>query len=199
MSDSKELFRVADIFESIQGEGMNSGRSAMFVRLAGCNAACDFCDTDHKMKELLSAEEIVRQCSISKTDLTVLTGGEPMLQVTKELVEQLLELGDVAIETNGSIPIPDPIRDILSWITVSPKDVRFGGKPCVLDFADELKVVWDGRVDPLKLAGDGSWSFRIIQPEWSRWNQHLPNILAFLRSNPGWRLGLQIHKIINIP
>ena len=154
-------FRVNDIFYSLQGEGRNTGRAAVFVRLAGCNLRCPFCDTEFDSYTEMTAEEIVGKISslhisegVGVKPLIVLTGGEPTLQVDEAFVDLLHQHGyEVAMESNGTRPAP---RN-LDWLTVSPKNLmswsgarevwsgecgvrseECGGKAC-----DELKIVFD--------------------------------------------------------
>ena len=107
-------FRVNDIFYSLQGEGRNTGRAAVFVRFSGCNLRCSFCDTDFSAFREMTADEIIREISGYPARFVVLTGGEPTLQVTDVFVDQLHQAGfEVAIETNGILPVPGHI----DWVT----------------------------------------------------------------------------------
>ena len=146
------IFKVNNIFYSLQGEGRNTGRAAVFVRFAGCNLRCPFCDTDFEEFTMMTDEmilaEIQRLTSSIQTPLTsegvgdkllvVLTGGEPTLQVDEAFVDLLHQHGyEVAMESNGTRPAP---RN-LDWLTVSPKDGGMwngeGRMP------DEIKIVFD--------------------------------------------------------
>lgn len=192
------MIRVADMFQSIQGEGVNAGRPASFLRFAGCNGGCPWCDTNHETREVLEEEEIVRRLAMAKPRFLVITGGEPTLQLTETLLGRLAAVQfEVAIETNGSIEIQKPLRRLLNWITVSPK-TQFG-----IEFnqrqGDELKVVWDGTVNPLEIAKFTSFKFRVIQPEWKEQKKHLPAMLKFLQENPEWRISLQLHRMLGVP
>ena len=137
-------YRIHEIFYSLQGEGFHTGRPAVFVRFAGCNLRCPFCDTDFSTRQTMTCEDIVRQAlSLIPSSLPdgrfllVLTGGEPALQVDDTLIDALHEAGFyIAIETNGTRTLPAAI----DWITCSPKDA-----PVVLTQADELKVVFRGQ------------------------------------------------------
>ena len=124
----RELFRVNEIFYSLQGEGRNTGRAAVFVRFAGCNLRCPFCDTEFDTYREMTAEEIIAEvdecrkdvspCDAYSKPLLVLTGGEPTLQVDEAFVELLHQHGyEVAMESNGILPAPKN----LDWLTVSPK------------------------------------------------------------------------------
>ena len=147
-------FRVNDIFYSLQGEGRNTGRAAVFVRFAGCNLRCPFCDTEFDSYTEMSAEEIVGKISSLHTSgrvgvrpLIVLTGGEPTLQVDEAFVDLLHQHDyEVAMESDGTRPAP---RN-LDWLTVSPKNLMswsgecgVRSEECVGKACDELKIVFD--------------------------------------------------------
>ena len=156
--------RVNDIFYSLQGEGHNTGRAAVFIRFAGCNLRCPFCDTEFDSYREMSDEEILTvvsdfrlqttDCRPQTTDyrlLVVLTGGEPTLQVDEAFVDLLHEHGyEVAMESNGTRPAP---RN-LDWLTVSPKvlggETLSGERSEVRGerLPDELKVIFDEHTDP---------------------------------------------------
>ena len=132
----RELFRVNEIFYSLQGEGRNTGRAAVFVRFAGCNLRCPFCDTEFDTYREMTAEEIIAEvdecrkdvspCDAYSKPLLVLTGGEPTLQVDEAFVELLHQHGyEVAMESNGILPAPKN----LDWLTVSPKERALPSPP----------------------------------------------------------------------
>ena len=150
-------FRVNEIFYSLQGEGRNTGRAAVFVRFAGCNLRCPFCDTEFYTFREMTAEEIVATISQYPARFVVLTGGEPTLQVDEAFVDLLHQHGyEVAMESNGTRPAPNN----LDWLTVSPKEYPRGTRSEALGSAallckergtrlpDELKVVFDENTDP---------------------------------------------------
>ena len=163
-------FRVNEIFYSLQGEGRNTGRAAVFVRFAGCNLRCPFCDTEFDTFREMTAEEIVAEIkklsapsgdsslfTLHSSLLVVLTGGEPTLQVDEAFVDLLHQHGyEVAMESNGTRPAPNN----LDWLTVSPKESPRGTRSEALGSAallckeggtrlpDELKVVFDENTDP---------------------------------------------------
>ena len=176
MSGTK-TYRIKEIFYSLQGEGYYTGRAAVFVRLAGCNLRCPFCDTDFAGGEEMTADEIVSQVlsltcqsaiqeqsslsdsclehTLSARPLLVLTGGEPSLQADEALVEALHKAGFyIAMETNGTHPLPEGI----DWITCSPKDA-----PVVLTRADEVKVVYTGQ-DVERWYGTLEAKYYFLQP-----------------------------------
>ena len=156
-----KTFRVNDIFYSLQGEGRNTGRAAVFVRFAGCNLRCPFCDTEFDTFREMTVEEIVAAISQYPARFVVLTGGEPTLQVDEAFVDLLHQHGyEVAMESNGTRPAPNN----LDWLTVSPKESPRGTSKEERGtrseergtskevrgtrLPDELKVVFDENTDP---------------------------------------------------
>lgn len=182
-----KTFQINEIFYSLQGEGMYTGTAAVFVRFSGCNLRCDFCDTDHQASTSMTAEEIIYVAASYPTRHVILTGGEPMLQVTEQLVEMFHRAGFlVHIETNGTIPVPEAI----DWITVSPKspDSAFTGR------IDELKVVYQGQnVEAIAAKYPSENCF--LQPCSC---SNTADVVAYILNHPHWRLSLQTHKLIDI-
>lgn len=190
--------RINEIFYSLQGEGMLSGMAMVFVRFSGCNLSCSFCDTRHKSFIECSEEEIMREISLYPADWVVLTGGEPTLQLTSTFIDKLHLAGKkIALETNGTQPIPDGI----DWVTCSPKQdyVGIGGYP-VLSSVDEIKVIFDG-VHIISTFGISA-KYHFIQPcdtgDIERNKQILTKCINFVKENPIWRLSLQQQKILKI-
>lgn len=206
-------YAVKEIFYSVQGEGMNAGRAAVFVRFAGCNlwnglesgratgaGGCStWCDTDFVGADagILTAEELTQACatlwpaSSSRAGrLCILTGGEPTLQADERLVRSIQAAGfDVAMETNGTRPVPAG----LDWITVSPKD----GAEIVAKWCDELKVVVPQATHPLKFAERIHAKHRLVQPKAGD-TTAIAWATAFVAKHPEWRLSLQLHKFIGV-
>ena len=191
--------KVNEIFYSLQGEGFNAGTAAVFVRLSGCNLRCPFCDTDHESGVEMIEDEIVAEVVKHPAQLVVVTGGEPSLQLTTSLVDSLHGIGRrVAVETNGTLPLPENI----DWITLSPKDAWLGESASpVLTRADELKVLFDGQHEP-SAYDNIAIGHRFLQPCDVGNTQRNADIISatveYIRSHPQWRLSLQIHKTINI-
>ena len=191
-------FRVNEIFYSLQGEGHNTGRAAVFVRFAGCNLRCPFCDTDFSDYREMTADEIIRDISSFPARFVVLTGGEPSLQVTAQFVDQLHEAGfEVAIETNGTRPVPENI----DWVTVSPKSPMkeeiVGRQP------DEIKVIFDGKTDPEDFFPSHQREIRgglFLQPcdvgDPLKNKAIVEACVEYIKLHPQWRLSLQTHKLI---
>ena len=139
------MYKINEIFYSLQGEGFHAGTPAVFVRFSGCNLRCAFCDTQHQQGTIMSLQEIVDEVNkYPLAPLVVLTGGEPSLFIDEAFMMELkLKTGKrIAIETNGTRPLPTN----LDWVTLSPKSAFEGGnlESCVLKSCDELKVVWLG-------------------------------------------------------
>ena len=206
------MYAVKEIFYTIQGEGANTGRAAVFCRFAGCNlwsgreqdrgeATCNFCDTDFVGIDgegggrFATADDLADACTAAAPHpgLVVLTGGEPMLQVDEPLVAALHARGfTVAIETNGTLPVPSSI----DWICVSPK----AGTEIKQRTGDELKLVYpQAGLDPEAVAG---WVFahRFLQPmDGPEVAANTARALAYCKAHPDWRLSLQTHKMLGIP
>ena len=210
------MYSVKEIFYTLQGEGANAGRAAVFCRFAGCNlwtgreadratAVCRFCDTDFVGTngdgggKFATAADLAAACvkaagaaHRSGPILIVLTGGEPMLQVDDALIEALHASGfAIAIETNGTLPVPRAI----DWICVSPK----AGAPVVQTSGDELKLVYPQReLMPESVAGL-AFAQRYLQPmDGPDRAANTALAVRYCQDNPGWRLSLQTHKILGI-
>lgn len=196
------MYRINEIFYTLQGEGRHTGRAAVFVRFSGCNLRCPFCDTRHDAYTEMSAADIV--CAVTAyapCRFVVLTGGEPALQVDAALVAALKQANCyLAIETNGTHPLPAGI----DWVTLSPKSPYLpavaAAQP-VLRQADELKLVFDGR--PVEDFPHITVRHRYLQPcdtgqpEQNR--RVLEQCVDYIKQHPQWTLSLQTHKLINIP
>lgn len=190
--------RVNEIFYSLQGEGFFTGTAAVFIRLSGCNLRCPFCDTDHEQGRPMTPPEIVDAILPYPARHVVITGGEPSLQLTPELIN-LLHAHDyfIQIETNGTHPLPDGI----DWVTCSPKYA-----PMVLTCADELKIVYEGPQSEAAIEAARA-SIRAkhlcIQPcntpDPVRNAVIIDQCVKFVKAHPQWRLSLQTHKLIHIP
>lgn len=190
------LYRVNEIFHSLQGEGYHTGLPAVFVRLSGCNLSCPFCDTDHRAATFLTADEIARRALgvAGATRFLVLTGGEPALQADAALTAALRAAGfRIAVETNGTRPLPEGI----DWVTLSPK----AGAPPVLTRADELKIVFSS-ADTFEPHAEVRAAHRFVQPcdtgDARRNRAITAEAVRYVSAHPGWRLSLQTHKLIGI-
>jgi len=193
-------YRINEIFYSLQGEGRNTGRAAVFVRFSGCNLRCPFCDTDFREYTEMTADEILEAIGPWKhCGFVVLTGGEPSLQVDDTLVEALHREGFyIAMETNGTHSVPEGI----DWVTVSPKNgfVEHAAE-VIVERADELKVIFDGVVSPSSLHFPPS-TLLYLQPcdtgDEERNREIIGQCVEYIKQHPEWRLSLQTHKLINI-
>ena len=195
------MFRINEIFYSLQGEGFHTGTPAVFVRFSGCNLKCAFCDTRHQEGVSMSLEAIIAEIiKYPLAPMVILTGGEPSLFINEGFVAAIKkETGKyVAIETNGTHILPTN----LDWITFSPKTGFDGGdvEPCVLTRCDELKVVYLGQ--DLSQYNGIKAHHRFLQPCFSaNESQCQANITACVDavlSHPGWRLSLQVHRFVGI-
>jgi 7-carboxy-7-deazaguanine synthase (Cx14CxxC type) len=206
-------YAVKELFLTLQGEGMQAGRRAVFLRFAGCNlwsgreadraaAACTFCDTDFvgtdgenggRYDASALAAKALSLWGEGPAPLVVVTGGEPMLQLDAPLLDALHGEGfEVAVETNGTLPAPAGI----DWICVSPK----AGTEIVQRRGNELKLVWpqDG-IDPGALL---AWRFDhfLIQPkDCDRRDAALRCAIDYVMAHPAWKLSLQTHKLLGLP
>jgi 7-carboxy-7-deazaguanine synthase len=208
-------YQVKEIFYTLQGEGANAGRPAVFCRFAGCNlwtgreqdratAVCQFCDTDFvgtngtlggKFKDADAlADRIAAQwpAGDSRHRFVVMTGGEPLLQVDAELIAALHARGfQIAVETNGTIAAPEGI----DWICVSPK----AGAPWVQRAGHELKVVWPQTSFDLAELEAADFTHRYLQPmDNPQRQQNTETCIQLCMERPAWRLSLQTHKITGI-
>ena len=195
------MLRINEIFHSLQGEGFHTGTPAVFVRFSGCNLRCAFCDTQHQTGKMMTTRAIIDEINqYPNAPLIVLTGGEPSLFIDENFVAELRikTCKYIAIETNGTRSVPDNI----DWVTLSPKTGFEGGdaEPCVLKQCDELKVVYLGQ--DLKQCDGIKAAHRFLQPCFSdNETQRQANMKACVEAvlqNPGWRLSLQTHRILNI-
>jgi len=195
------MYKVNEIFYSLQGEGYNTGTASVFIRLSGCNLHCAFCDTRHEEGTMMSLPEIVEQVmQFPKAPLIVLTGGEPSLWIDDDFVMGLKQMTGkrIAIETNGTHPLPHGI----DWVTLSPKTGigDSGEVPVVLTHCDELKVVYLGQ--DLSQYDRIETTHRYLQPCWvSDEQQCCLNMQATVQAvldHPEWRLSLQTHRILDI-
>ncbi len=201
-------YAVKEIFRTLQGEGGLAGTPMVFVRFSGCNlwsgreedragARCDFCDTDFVGGAKLTGAELVeRIAALTGPTWVCFTGGEPLLQLDRPLLEAVRGRGyRVAIETNGTVAL-DGNRPLVDWICMSPKT-----DDLALREGDELKLIYSGQsADAIARFEELRFSHYFLQPEWgARYQQMLDGALAFLQSQSRWRLSLQVHKLVGLP
>jgi 7-carboxy-7-deazaguanine synthase (Cx14CxxC type) len=208
-------YAVKELFYTLQGEGAQSGRAAVFCRFAGCNlwsgreedraaAACNFCDTDFVGTDgqnggkfatadlLADAVAAHWPAGAGGRPYAVCTGGEPLLQLDATLIDALHARGfEIAVETNGTQPAPAG----LDWICVSPK----GTAPLVLTRGDELKLVYpQPDAPPEQFAGLDFRHFFLQPMDGILKADATRRAVAYCMAHPQWRLGVQTHKVVGI-
>jgi 7-carboxy-7-deazaguanine synthase (Cx14CxxC type) len=205
-------YAVKEIFYTLQGEGANAGRAAVFCRFSGCNlwsgreedrsqAVCQFCDTDFVGTNGLGGGKFETAEALAENvagywpanplgqKLVVCTGGEPLLQLDAELIDAFHRRGfTIAVETNGTIAVPEGV----DWVCVSPK----AGTTLAVTSGDELKVVYPQATDPNSYL-DLDFKHFFLQPMDGNAGSTAAAI-RFCGENPVWRLSLQTHKIVGI-
>ncbi len=203
-------YTVKEIYYTLQGEGANTGRPAVFLRFAGCNlwtgreedrsrAICQFCDTDFVGGTKFAnaddlAQEVAGQWFGNSTSkrFVVITGGEPLLQLDLSLIDSLHQLGfEIAIETNGTLAVPAG----LDWICVSPK----ANAPLVQISGNELKVVYPQAGMMLERFERLEFDHFFLQPmDGPDVERNTDRAARYCLEHPRWRLSLQTHKLLGI-
>ncbi|MBJ04677.1 MAG: 7-carboxy-7-deazaguanine synthase QueE [Flavobacteriales bacterium] len=196
------MLSIKETFLSIQGEGFYAGQSSYFIRTQGCDIGCHWCDEPNSWSlnkgVKMNYKTIINNIKKSKTNIVVVTGGEPLMHNLEELTSILkVEKYSTHLETSGAYPITGK----WDWITLSPKKVK-PPQSKIYKIANELKVVIYNKHD-FKWALDQSKRVQkdcllYIQPEWSRSEEIQPLIIDFIQNNPLWRLSLQTHKYLKI-
>ncbi len=209
------MYTLKEIFYTIQGEGMHTGRAAVFLRFAGCNlwtghekhrmsAICTFCDTDfvgtdgenggkYEADGLIAVIHSLWPPGSGTKPFLVLTGGEPALQIDQDLINAFHSQGFViSIETNGTLALPDGIN----WICVSPKS----DAPLLVTEGDELKLVYpQEHALPEKFSHLRFKRFSLQPMDGPEVKKNVQKVIDYCKSNPQWHLSLQTHKILGIP
>ncbi len=188
---------------TLQGEGFHQGKPAYFIRLAGCDVGCVWCDVKeswpvdaHPVKAI---KEIVNQAAAEQAEIVVITGGEPLIYNLDTLTNALRAKNFLThIETSGAYPLSGN----WDWFCLSPKKFKAPLAECV-EAADELKIIVFNKSD---LEWAENYADQVpkncllfLQPEWDKREEMTPLILEYIKTNPKWRLSLQIHKYIGIP
>ncbi|OQW94087.1 MAG: 7-carboxy-7-deazaguanine synthase [Beggiatoa sp. IS2] len=207
------MYTVKEIFYSLQGEGLHTGRATVFCRFAGCNlwsgreidrnqAVCSFCDTDFVGTDGVGggkftsahtlAAAIATTWSAGEHPYVVCTGGEPLLQLDESLCDALHQRGfTIGVETNGTLPAPKEI----DWLCVSPK----AHAPLRLSRGDELKLVFPQPAISPEHFGHLEFTYFFLQPLANRqWERNTQLALRYCLTHPQWRLSLQTHKLLGI-
>jgi 7-carboxy-7-deazaguanine synthase len=192
-----------EAFYTLQGEGFHQGKAAYFIRLAGCDVGCVWCDVKESWNEdlypLQTIDDIVSKAIENPARLAVITGGEPTLYNLEMLTSALQKEGfQTNIETSGS----SPLTGTWDWICLSPKKYK-PPLPAILKKANELKIIIFNKSDfewAEKYAAEVSANCKLyLQPEWSRSEQVTPLIVEYILAHPQWQFSLQMHKYIHVP
>ncbi|MDE6392324.1 MAG: 7-carboxy-7-deazaguanine synthase QueE [Muribaculaceae bacterium] len=198
--------KVNEIFYSLQGEGHHTGYPSVFIRFAGCNLRCPFCDTSHEGGILMDDDAIIHAVKLYTAEWIVITGGEPSLAIDADFIHLLKRATGkkIAIETNGTRQLPPGI----DWITVSPKTGICGDSgtaDVVVDRADEIKVIDVGQdLEPyFSLGCRGEKTLMYLQPCYvedpaEREANRLRTVRRVL-ADPRWTLSVQLHRFLGIP
>lgn len=200
--DNDYKYPLMEDFYTIQGEGVHTGKAAYFIRLAGCDVQCWWCDVkeswDESVHPKVKTSEIIERAKKSGAEIAVITGGEPLLHNLEALSSGLKRAGiKVHIETSGS----SPLSGSLDWITLSPKRFK---KPLdeVFPYVDELKVVVLTNKDlewaELNARKCPESTVLLLQPEWDT-PKSIGLIVDYVKKNPEWGISLQTHKFLNVP
>ena len=209
-------YSIKTFYYTLQGEGLLTGRPAVFCRFSGCNlwsglekdrknAICNFCDTEFVGTDGLNGGKYPTAESVSEKahslwpagmegiPYVVCTGGEPLLQLDSKLIHSFHENGfEIGIETNGTLPVPDE----LDWVCVSPKS----GAVLIVEKGDELKIVYpQNGLDPSDYEGLNFDHFSLQPMDGLNIQKTTHETLDYCMNHPQWNLSLQIHKLLNIP
>ncbi|MEX0812009.1 MAG: 7-carboxy-7-deazaguanine synthase QueE [Chitinophagales bacterium] len=194
---------VMEDFYTIQGEGYHTGKAAYFIRLAGCDVGCHWCDVKESWKAeehpILSISEIINRAEQQASRLAVITGGEPLMYNMDVLCAALHKKGfSIHIETSGA----HPLTGKWDWICLSPKKFK-APRPEIIQKANELKIIIFNK-------SDFEWAEKYaeivnknciltLQPEWSMRKKVSASIVEYVKQNPRWNISLQTHKYLQIP
>lgn len=192
-----------EMFYSLQGEGYHQGKAAYFIRLAGCDVGCVWCDVkeswDASKHPVLSIEEIVSSALAHPGRLAIITGGEPLLYNLDALTSALKIAGfEINMETSGS----SPMSGNWDWVCLSPKKFKAPLSESITA-ASELKVVIFNKHDfewAETYAQQVPATCKLyLQPEWDKANEMMPLIIDYVKTHPNWELSAQLHKYIQVP
>ena len=198
----QQSYPVMETFYSIQGEGLYQGHAAFFIRLAGCDVGCVWCDVkeswDAGAHQIRTVANLLEEVKSSSTKIVIITGGEPMMYDCSPLTSMLQAHGyRTHCETSGAYPI----HGNWDWVCLSPKKFK---APLVdnLQLATELKVIVFNKSD-LNWAEEYAEKVNadcvlFLQPEWSREKEMIPLITEYIQNHPQWKLSLQIHKYMGV-
>lgn len=194
---------LVEEFYSIQGEGFYTGKAAYFIRLGGCDVGCSWCDSRYSWNQdlhpLVETEKIIHNVINSGTDSVVITGGEPLMW-NLELLCSLLKKEKIKtfVETSGAYPLSGS----WDWICLSPKK-NLPPLPEICKLANELKIIVENKTDfewAEKYSALVSPKCNLyLQPEWSRFEKIIPDVVDYVKRNSKWSISIQIHKFMHIP
>ncbi len=195
------MYKVNEIFYSLQGEGRWTGHPAVFVRMSGCNLKCSFCDTNHAEGVLMGADAIAAAVRDFGARHVVITGGEPTLQIDGNLLSRLKAANlFVQIETNGSIDVSDDVLNCIDWVTCSPKQATVRIRKI-----NELKVVYESPNQDMNRFARLAQRYDALpylQPcdvgDVVSNRARLNAAIDYVKLHPEWTLSLQTHKLIDI-
>ena len=194
---------LMEAFHTIQGEGFHQGKSAYFIRLGGCDVGCHWCDVkeswDASLYPKIKVNNIVSEAATHPTNIVVVTGGEPLMYDLSHLTDELKSYRfQTHLETSGAYPV----TGTWDWICFSPKKFK-RPLPDIYKSAHELKVVIYNKSDFKWAEGHASKmneNCRLyLQPEWSKREVMMPQIIDYIKQFPKWAISLQIHKYMHIP
>jgi 7-carboxy-7-deazaguanine synthase len=201
--DDGSKLPLVEKFFSIQGEGFHTGEAAFFIRLGGCDVGCNWCDSRFSWNPddfpLIETRTIIDYAVSSGARSVVVTGGEPLMWNLDKLCYGLRENNlRTFIETSGTFPLSGE----WDWICLSPKK-KIKPLTSILKKADELKVIVED-TDDFTWAESNRKKVRkncllYLQPEWSRFDIIIPEIVDYVKGHPGWKISLQVHKYMHIP
>jgi 7-carboxy-7-deazaguanine synthase len=194
---------LVEEFFSLQGEGYHTGKAAYFIRIGGCDVGCSWCDSrfswNPAIHPLVETDDIINRVVNTHADSVVVTGGEPLMWNLDYLCDRLKKNKiSTFIETSGAYPLSGH----WDWICLSPKK-NMPPVEGIWNKANELKVI-------IQDGSDFEWAEKnrlivnencrlYLQPEWSRFEQIIPEIVEYVKNNPAWRISLQVHKYMHIP
>ena len=194
---------LMEAFHTIQGEGYHQGKSAYFIRLGGCDVGCHWCDVkeswDASLYPKIKISNIVSEAATQPSNIVVVTGGEPLMYDLSALTDELKSCSfQTHLETSGAYPVSGR----WDWICFSPKKFK-KPQPDIYRQANELKVVIYNR-------SDFTWAEQhaalvdkqchlYLQPEWSKREIMIPQVVDYVKQHPKWHISLQIHKYMHIP
>lgn len=200
--DKGEMLPLMEDFYTIQGEGYHKGTAAYFIRIGGCDVGCHWCDVKESWdadRHPPTAIDIICDNAVKYSDTIVITGGEPLTWNMNPLTTKLKEKGlSIHIETSGAYEL----TGVWDWICLSPKKMKLP-LPEIYTKADELKIIVYNKHD-FKFAEEQALKVAphcklYLQPEWSKRDEVIPEIVDYVMNNPKWKVSLQTHKYLKIP